>query len=96
MSNQKEIRENFDFAVAQVRASDPDAEDGPTDNEKLQFYALYKQATIGKCNVPSPWAINIVEKAKWNAWNNLGNMSKTDAMIKYCDLYMMITEKYNQ
>jgi acyl-CoA-binding protein len=93
-SAQNEIKENFDFAVEQIRLSDPNTPNGPSDNEKLKFYALYKQATIGKCNVSQPWAISFVEKAKWDAWNNLGNMSKNDAMIKYCDLYMQTSSKY--
>lgn len=94
MSNQKEIKENFEFAVEQVRSSDSNSSTGPTDNEKLEFYALYKQATVGKCNTTCPWAFNVVDRAKWDAWNNLGNMSKNNAMIKYCDLYMDISGKY--
>lgn len=93
-ASQKEIKENFDYAVEQIRLSDPNAVNGPTDNEKLEFYSLYKQATIGKCNTASPWAINYVEKAKWNAWNKLGNMSKNDAMIRYCELYLDVSAKY--
>lgn len=90
----KEIKENFEFAVAQVREQDPNARNGPNDDEKLKFYGLYKQATIGKCDTPQPWAVQVVARAKWDAWNKLGNMSKIDAMTKYCDLFMSMSEKY--
>lgn len=94
MSNPKEIKENFDYAVEQIRSSKPRSTNGPTDAEKLKFYALYKQATLGKCNTSQPWAFNVVERAKWDAWNALGNISKTDAMIQYCDLYIQTSDKY--
>jgi len=94
MSNQKEIKENFDYAVEQIRSSKPRSTNGPTNTEKLKFYALYKQATIGKCNTAQPWAFNVVDRAKWDAWDALGSMSKTDAMIEYCDLYIQTSDKY--
>lgn len=95
MSNSSEIKSNFDFAVQQVRNSESNGKKGPTNEEKLQFYGLYKQATVGPCNTTQPWAFQVVERAKWDAWNVLGNMSKEDAMIKYCELYMETSEKYS-
>jgi hypothetical protein len=35
------------------------------DDQKLQFYGLFKQCTIGDVNTKQPWAINMVAKAKW-------------------------------
>jgi peroxisomal 3,2-trans-enoyl-CoA isomerase len=90
----KEIQKNFEFIVDAVKNSTPLAEGGPTDTEKLKFYALYKQATVGKCNTTQPWAFNVVERAKWNAWNDLGNMSKQTAMLKYCEHYANLSSKY--
>lgn len=86
-----EITDSFNFAVEQVRSPDTKNSRLPTDAERLQFYALYKQATVGKCTTAQPWAIQVVERAKWNAWNSLGTMSKETAMLKYCDLYMEVT-----
>lgn len=81
-----ELIENFNFAVEQVKTSTPAK---PVSNEtKLKFYALYKQATVGPCNTSQPWAVQVVERAKWDAWNSLGKMSKTQAMTEYCDLYL--------
>jgi acyl-CoA-binding protein len=80
------IKENFDDVVKII--SKGKMRDDIPNSVKLQFYALYKQATIGKCNAPKPWAFNYIESEKWNAWNTLGNMSNEDAMAKYCELYL--------
>jgi len=81
-----ELVENFNFAVEQIKAS---ASAPTVSNEtKLKFYALYKQATVGPCNTSQPWAVQVVERAKWDAWNSLGKMSKTTAMTDYCNLYL--------
>lgn len=51
----------------------------------LQFYGLYKQATVGKCNIAKPGLFALQAKAKWNAWNELGDIGKEVAMQKYVD-----------
>ena len=33
------------------------------------------QATIGKCNTSRPGAFDFVGRAKWDAWNNLGDLN---------------------
>ncbi len=83
----KEIIDNFNFVVEQIKNSEPNKGNLSNDT-KLQFYSLYKQATVGKCNIPQPWAVQFEERAKWDAWNKLGNMSKETAMLNYCDIYM--------
>lgn len=52
-------------------------------NDLLEFYGLYKQATVGKCNTSKPSMFNLQAKAKWNAWNSLGDMTKAKAMEMY-------------
>lgn len=54
-------------------------------NDLLEFYALYKQATVGKCNIPKPGMFALQAKAKWNAWNDLKDLDKDVAMQKYVD-----------
>lgn len=53
---------------------------GLSDDTVLLLYALYKQATLGPCTTPKPWTWNMVEIAKWNSWNHLGNMNSMEAM----------------
>jgi len=57
------------------------------DNIKLDFYKFYKQATIGDCNIQRPTFLYFKECAKWDAWNSVKNMSKTDAMKNYIEYY---------
>lgn len=37
----------------------------PSNELKLTFYGLYKQATVGPCNEPRPSIFNYVNRAKW-------------------------------
>ena len=90
MSN-SDTQESFEFAIKAVK----EFKTRPTDQELLFFYSHYKQATIGKCNTKCPGFLDFAGKAKWNAWNELGNMSKEDAMTAYCDQYLKLSEKYN-
>ena len=34
------------------------------------------QSSTGACNAPKPGAFDFVGKAKWTAWNDLGNLSQ--------------------
>eukprot|EP01102_Stenamoeba_stenopodia_P019253 TRINITY_DN7220_c0_g1_i1.p1 TRINITY_DN7220_c0_g1~~TRINITY_DN7220_c0_g1_i1.p1 ORF type:complete len:281 (+),score=86.21 TRINITY_DN7220_c0_g1_i1:40-843(+) len=58
----------------------------PTQEEQLQLYAHFKQATIGPCNTPKPSFWEIVAKTKWEAWKSLGDLSKEEARIRYIAL----------
>jgi diazepam-binding inhibitor (GABA receptor modulator, acyl-CoA-binding protein) len=92
--NKSDLEQSFDAAVEAIRNSNENKSNGPSDEEKLQFYGLYKQATYGDCDISQPWAIQIVERAKWNAWNSNKGMRRNDAMLKYCELYLKVTKKY--
>ncbi len=48
----------------------------PGNEAKLKLYALYKQATVGVCNTSKPGMLDLVGRAKWDAWRNLKQMSK--------------------
>lgn len=52
-------------------------------NNLLELYGLYKQATIGKCNTSKPSIFSLQAKSKWNAWNSLGDMTQIKAMEMY-------------
>ena len=56
----------------------------PSDSDKLLLYALAKQAECGSCNTPRPsfWDASI-DKAKWDAWAEVGHRSKMEAMYLY-------------
>ncbi len=54
-----------------------------TNAEKLSFYALFKQATVGENKTPQPSRLNMVASAKWNAWKALGSMTKDEAKLQF-------------
>ena len=48
--------------------------------------ALYKQATVGDCNIPRPGGfLNFEANAKWDAWHALVGVSKEEAMRRYVE-----------
>ncbi|XP_029800045.1 enoyl-CoA delta isomerase 2, mitochondrial isoform X2 [Suricata suricatta] len=74
-------QKDFESAMSQVkRLKDPGNE------VKLKLYALYKQATEGPCNTPKPGVFDLINKAKWDAWNALGSLPKETARQNYVDL----------
>lgn len=54
-------------------------------DDLLYFYARFKQAKVGPCNVEKPSFFNFQAKHKWNAWNGLGQMDSTQAMEEYVE-----------
>ena len=68
------------FAAAQAFIQKED-KNAPklSNNDKLKFYSLFKQATIGACNIKQPSRMNLVARAKYDAWKAHGSMSQLDA-----------------
>ncbi|WVO16903.1 hypothetical protein L204_104589 [Cryptococcus depauperatus] len=85
----------FDKAVSIVKGLPEDGPVTPTDDEKLAFYAHFKQANEGDNNTPAPGLFNFVGKAKHGAWKNLAGMSKEDAQAKYVELLREMLAKSN-
>jgi len=40
---------------------------------------IYIQATVGKVNISRPGMIDFVGRAKWDAWNSLGDITQVRA-----------------
>lgn len=47
------------------------------------MYALFKQSTAGKVTSSRPSMVDFVGRAKWDAWNSLGDMSQEKAQRDY-------------
>ena len=58
----------------------------PGNEVKLKLYALYKQATEGPCNTPKRGVFDLINKAKWEAWNALGSLPKETARQNFVHL----------
>jgi acyl-CoA-binding protein len=65
----------------------------PSNDLKLRFYALYKQATKGPCNISRPAFWDVINKAKWDAWHSLGDMSSEEAMQAYVNAIKEVNEQ---
>lgn len=74
---------SFSEAVEYIRSLPADGPVKPTSEEKLKFYGLYKQATIGDVEGSQPWAVQMEARAKWDAWAANKGMSKADAEKAY-------------
>ncbi|XP_068160548.1 acyl-CoA-binding domain-containing protein 5A isoform X2 [Antennarius striatus] len=82
----------FEAAVRVIKSLPPDGPFQPSNDMMLKFYSYYKQATVGACNIPRPGFWDAVGKAKWDAWNCLGEMPKEKAMAAYVEEMKLILE----
>ena len=71
----------FESSVNQVTNGTPKKKS--SQELKLEFYALFKQATEGDVSTSKPSIFDMVAFAKWNAWNKLKGQSKEQAMEAY-------------
>tara|TARA_Y100000992_G_scaffold228176_1_gene159551 strand:- start:1799 stop:2068 length:270 start_codon:yes stop_codon:yes gene_type:complete len=58
----------------------------PSDEILLEMYALFKQATVGDCNIEEPggW-FNFEAKEKYKAWNEKKGKSNDECMVLYIE-----------
>ena len=78
-----DLKAKFDEAVNYIQTAEGDFK--PSNEMKLEFYALYKQATEGDVSGKRPGMMDCVGRAKYDAWDKLKGMSKDDAMQQYVD-----------
>jgi diazepam-binding inhibitor (GABA receptor modulating acyl-CoA-binding protein) len=53
------------------------------DEEKLELYGLYKQATVGNNDTAEPGMFYLKDKAKWKAWTKKKGMTQEEAKAAY-------------
>ncbi len=58
----------------------------PSNDDLLQLYAFYKQATSGDVSGSRPGMLDLKGRAKYDAWAGKKGMKKDDAMEKYVAL----------
>lgn len=57
----------------------------PSNDDMLALYARFKQGTEGDVSGKRPGMLDMVGRAKYDAWAGLAGTSKEDAMQKYVD-----------
>lgn len=58
----------------------------PSDQELLDLYGYFKQATVGDVNTERPGMFDLKGKAKWDNWQSRKGTSKEDAEKEYIAL----------
>jgi len=76
-----DVKTQFDEAVNFIQTAEGDFK--PSNEMKLEFYALYKQATEGDVSGKRPGMMDFVGRAKYDAWEKLKGMSGEEAMQQY-------------
>jgi acyl-CoA-binding protein len=74
-----DLKADFEQAAIDVKA----LSSKPSDDDLLQLYGLYKQATEGDASGPKPGFFDLVGRAKFEAWEELSGISAEDAMSRY-------------
>lgn len=80
------LKNEFLAKSASMRSWVP--ENPPSNRDRLELYALHKQAAAGDCNTDKPVNKGVAEKAKWSAWRSKSGLSQAESMSRYiaeCD-----------
>ena len=87
-----ELIEEFEFTINYVNNSDNITT--ISNDDKLEMYKYYKQATCGNNNTDKPYFYQLEEVAKWNAWTSIHDMLEGEAMVNYIKTFKTIKKKY--
>jgi len=55
---------------------------------QLKFYSLFKQGTLGSCKAVRPGFWDVVGRAKFDAWSELGDLPQLEAKEKYVGAFI--------
>jgi len=84
------MREAFESAVARSK----EFTKRPSNEELLQLYALYKQATEGDVNGERPGGFDFKAIAKFDAWEELKGKTTEQAEKEYIQLVDTLQQQY--
>ncbi|KAF7633412.1 ACB domain-containing protein [Meloidogyne graminicola] len=99
------LEEKFQAAVDIVQKLPKEGPLQTSNDQKLKFYSLFKQATIGNVNTSRPGLFSPVERKKWfyflilDAWKSVEGKSQEEAKQAYIEalleMFDDIGEKFN-
>jgi len=75
---------NSEFKKAQEKVNG--LSERPDNATSLGLYALFKQATQGDVSGERPGMLDLIRRAKYDAWAGVIGMSADDAMRAYIEL----------
>ena len=85
-----ELQQQFESAVTRSK----ELTKRPSNEELLQLYALYKQATEGDVSGERPTGFDFKGIAKYDAWAELKGKSKVQSMNEYIALVNGLQQQY--
>lgn len=85
------VQEPFESAVQEVKK----LTQRPTNEELLQLYALFKQATEGDVKGSRPGLLDLKGRAKYDAWAKLKGKSVELSRTEYVSLVATLKKKYS-
>lgn len=85
------LLEDFNIAVTKSK----ELTKRPSNEELLDLYALFKQATDGDVTGDRPGGFDFKAIAKFDAWAGKKGISKEDAMAHYVALMSKLQEAYS-
>jgi acyl-CoA-binding protein len=66
----------------------------PNNDELLELYALFKQATVGDVSGKRPGALDFKGRAKYDAWSKVAGKPADEAKTQYVALVHRLKQKY--
>ena len=89
-----DLQAEFQAAVEKVRSAPSDGEYKPSNEEKLNMYAWFRQATDGDVSGKRPGMLDPIGRFKYDAWAKLKGMSQEEAMQKYIDQVNKVEQQF--
>ncbi len=84
-----DLQARFEQAVAESKQLSAK----PDNQTLLKIYSLFKQATSGDASGARPGFSDFVNRAKWDAWNELKGQAPDQAMNDYIALIQSLKPK---
>lgn len=78
-----DLEKDFKAAVDKVRSAPPNGPFKPSNELRLRFYGLYRQASDGDVSGKRPGVFDMINRMKYDAWAKLQGMPREEAMKQY-------------
>jgi carboxylesterase len=77
---------SLDTAFDEAATTSKTLRKAPDNDTLLALYSLYKQATVGDVSGQRPGALDMINRAKFDAWTGRKGTAREDAMKAYVEL----------
>ncbi|GAA5948947.1 hypothetical protein JCM10213_005772 [Rhodosporidiobolus nylandii] len=94
-SNPEWVHERFLRALEMVQSLPKSGPIQTNYDDKLLLYSVYKQATDGDIKTSRPGLLDVLGRAKWDAWNKRKGLSAMEAERQYVEALIRILKGYS-